>query len=660
MRKYVVVGAGGTGGTLGAYLANAGMDVTFIARGEHLQVMKEKGLRILRPKDELVISPCKACTFEEYRDIADVVFVCVKGYSLDSVIPKIKEIVDEHSVVIPILNIFGTGRALQRHFEKTLVTDGCIYVAAQIESPGVVRMNGDILRVFFGVRDPAEYREELKEIEADLVKSGITGVLSDNIARDALLKLSYVSPQGACGLYYNVPAGEIQKPGEIRDCFAGLVHEIDLLAETMGIRFEEDIVKRNLEILDQLSETATTSMQRDVMEGKPSEIDGLVYEIVRLAEGYGLELPYYRKIAKALKERITEDGYQEAAKMVSFESDYIAGAHPEILKRLGETNLESLSGYGSDKYCENAKAKIRKAVGMEDADVEFLVGGTQANAVIISTMLKDYEGVIAAKTGHIGGHEAGAIEYTGHKVLELPEKEGKIAATDLSSFLADFYGDANHEHMVFPGMVYISFPTEYGTLYSKKELEEIYDVCKKYEIPLFIDGARLGYGLMSRRNDVTLHDLATLCDVFYIGGTKVGALCGEAVVFTKKNRPQHFMTSVKKRGALLAKGRLMGVQFDTLFTDDLYFRIGTYAIDMAEELKKIFQKHGLELFLDSPTNQQFVVLENKVLEKLRENVAVSFWEKKDEDHTVVRLATSWSTTKEDLEVLDQALSKMAF
>ncbi len=302
MRKYVIVGTGGTGGALGAYLAKAGNDVTFIARGEHLRAMKEKGLRIIRPKDEFVIAPCKACTFEEYREISDVVFVCVKGYSLEAVIPEIKKIVDEHSVIIPILNIYGTGGRLQKHFEKTLVTDGCIYVAAQIDGPGCIRMNGDILRVIFGVRDPAEYREELKEIEADLVKSGVTGVLSENIARDALLKFSYVSPQGACGLYYNVPAGEIQKPGEIRDCFAGLVHEIDLLAEAMDIRFEEDIVKRNLNILDSLSESATTSLQRDMMEGKPSEIDGLIYEVVRLADRYGLELPYYRKIAKKLKE----------------------------------------------------------------------------------------------------------------------------------------------------------------------------------------------------------------------------------------------------------------------------------------------------------------------------------------------------------------------
>lgn len=342
--------------------------------------------------------------------------------------------------------------------------------------------------------------------------------------------------------------------------------------------------------------------------------------------------------------------------MISFESDYIAGAHPAILQRLAETNMECLSGYGSDKYCASAKEKIKNAIGMPEADVEFLVGGTQTNAVIISTMLKDYEGVIAAKTGHISTHEAGAVEFTGHEVLELEQKNGKIDAGTLSSYLANYYADENYEHMTFPGMVYISHPTEYGTLYSKKELEELSYVCHKYEIPLFMDGARLGYGLMSRHTDVTVRDIARLCDVFYFGGTKVGALCGEAVVFTKGNKPKHFLTSIKKRGALLAKGRLLGVQFDTLFTDDLYFEIGRYAIDMAERMKAMFLSHGLELYIDSPTNQQFVVFENARLAKLKEKVAVSFWERVDDDHTVVRFATSWSTTEEDMKALEEALA----
>ncbi len=341
--------------------------------------------------------------------------------------------------------------------------------------------------------------------------------------------------------------------------------------------------------------------------------------------------------------------------MVSFESDYICGAHPEVLRRLAETNLECLGGYGQDAYCERAKAKIARAAGLPDAEVELLVGGTQTNAVVISTMLADYEGVAAARTGHVSTHEAGAIEYTGHKVLELPQTDGKILPEILQRFLENFYKDENHEHMVFPGMVYISHPTEYGTLYSKEELTGLSEICRKYSIPLYLDGARLGYALASRETDVTLPDIARLCDVFYIGGTKVGALCGEAVVFTKRNRPPHFLTSVKKRGALLAKGRLLGVQFDALFTDDLYFRISRHAIRMAERMKEIFAEAGLSLYIDSPTNQQFVILTNERLAELSKRVAFSFWEALDENHTVVRFAASWSTTEEDLEALREAL-----
>ena len=341
--------------------------------------------------------------------------------------------------------------------------------------------------------------------------------------------------------------------------------------------------------------------------------------------------------------------------MVSFESDYIAGAHPEVLKRLSQTNLECLAGYGTDRYCESARNKIRSLIGVQDAEIEFLVGGTQTNAVVISTMLADYEGVIAARTGHVSTHEAGAIEFTGHEVLELEQKHGKIEPDVLSQYLSDFYADENHEHMTIPGMVYISHPTEYGTLYSKEELERIHAICREYSIPLFLDGARLGYGLMSRNTDVTISDIAQLCDVFYIGGTKVGALCGEAVVFTKRNKPKHFMTSVKRRGALLAKGRLLGIQFDTLFTDNLYFDISAHAIDMAGKMKKIFISHGFSLYIDSPTNQQFVVLEKSQMEKLQQKVAFSFWEKLDQDHTVVRFAASWSTTEEDLIALEESL-----
>ena len=342
--------------------------------------------------------------------------------------------------------------------------------------------------------------------------------------------------------------------------------------------------------------------------------------------------------------------------MVSFESDYIAGAHPDILRRLAETNLESLPGYGADHYSESAKQKIRDCIGLREAEIFFLSGGTQANAVVIAAMLADYEGVVAAETGHISSHEAGAVEYTGHEVLPLPQRDGKIVPADLEAFLASFFADANHEHMTFPGMVYLSHPTESGTLYTREELSRIAALCRKYGLSLFLDGARLGYGLMSPETDVTLRDIADLCDVFYIGGTKVGALCGEAVVFTKGNMPKHFLTSVKRRGALLAKGRLTGVQFDALFTDDLYFRISRHAIEMAGKLKEVLRRHGLPFYIQSPTNQQFVVLEDRRMEKLAEKVAFSFWEKPDPSHTVVRLATGWSTTDEDLAELDRALS----
>ena len=328
--------------------------------------------------------------------------------------------------------------------------------------------------------------------------------------------------------------------------------------------------------------------------------------------------------------------------MLYFVNDYSEGAHEKVLQHLIDTNMKQLSGYGTDHYCETAKEKIKKACGCEDAEVYLLTGGTQTNQIVIDTMLAPYEGVVAAHTGHVSTHEAGAIEFTGHKVLELPEKNGKICASDLKELVETFYGDDNHEHMVFPGMVYISHPTEYGTLYTKKELEEISEVCHKYDLPLFLDGARLGYGLVSPETDVTLEDIARYTDVFYIGGTKVGALCGEAVVFTKK-APKHFMTMVKQQGALLAKGRLLGIQFDTLFTDDLYTKISKNAIETAMKLKKALQEKGYQLYLDSPTNQQFVVLENKKKEELGKKVQFDFWEKYDEDHTVIRFATSWGT-----------------
>ena len=337
--------------------------------------------------------------------------------------------------------------------------------------------------------------------------------------------------------------------------------------------------------------------------------------------------------------------------MIYFESDYTEGAHPKILERLNETNMIQASGYGHDEFCESAKNKIQKTINCPNAQIQFITGGTQTNQIVIDTMLKPFEGVVSAQTGHVNSHEAGAIEYTGHKVIPIPQHEGKIDGTELNDHLETFFSDGNNEHMVFPGMVYISHPTEYGTLYTKKQLTKISSVCRKNNIPLFMDGARLGYGIMAKSSDLSLEDIAELCDVFYIGGTKCGALCGEAVVFTKNNMPLHFENLVKKHGALLAKGRLLGVQFDALFTDNLYLEISKNAIDTAEVLKKALKEKGYRFLLDSPTNQQFVILENKFMEELKKSVKFNFWEKYDKDHTVVRFATSWSTKMENVEKL---------
>ena len=340
---------------------------------------------------------------------------------------------------------------------------------------------------------------------------------------------------------------------------------------------------------------------------------------------------------------------------LSFSCDYMEGAHPQILKRLMETNLVKTPGYGLDDYSKSAKEKIRDACKAPDAEVFFLVGGTQTNVTMIDAILKSYEGVIAADTGHVSVHEAGAIEYTGHKVLSLAGADGKIAAADLDNYVSRFYADDSYEHMVFPGMVYITHPTEYGTLYTKSELEEISAVCHEYDLPLYLDGARLGYALASAGTDVSLTDIANYCDVFYIGGTKVGALCGEAVVFTKNNMPKHFFTSVKQHGGLLAKGRLLGVQFDALFTDSLYFEIGKSAISCAQQLKDAFRDKGYTFYLDSPTNQIFIVLENEKMAELQKEVVFGRWEKVDENHTVARFVTSWATKEEDVKRLIELL-----
>ena len=299
--------------------------------------------------------------------------------------------------------------------------------------------------------------------------------------------------------------------------------------------------------------------------------------------------------------------------------------------------------------------KIRIACGCPEAQVFFLAGGTQTNEIVIDSVLRKYEGVIAATTGHINVHEAGAVELTGHKVIGLEQNEGKLDPEAVLRYLEEFYSDENHEHMVQPGMVYISHPTEYGTLYTKAELERLSEICRGYGISLFMDGARLGYGLAATGTDVTLRDVAEYCDVFYIGGTKVGALCGEAVVFTGGSMPDHFVTTVKAHGALLAKGRLLGIQFDVLFTDGLYMELGRHAIEKAERLRNIFREKGYRFAIDSPTNQIFVILEEKFRQELAAKVSSSYWEKYDDDHTVVRFATSWATTDEAIDLLEEML-----
>ena len=337
--------------------------------------------------------------------------------------------------------------------------------------------------------------------------------------------------------------------------------------------------------------------------------------------------------------------------MLHFESDYLEGAHPALLSRLLETNLEQAPGYGSDPWCESAREKIRAACGCPRAAVHFLVGGTQTNAVVIDALLARHEGVLTAVTGHINGHEAGAVEACGHKVLPLPQKEGKLSAAEVRRYLARFYADESCAHMVAPGMVYLSHPTEYGTLYTAAELRALHEVCAEYRIPLFLDGARLGYGLAAAGNDLTLAEIARCCDAFYIGGTKVGALCGEAVVFPDPARAPHFFTVMKQRGALLAKGRLLGVQFDALFTGGLYERIAAHGVRMAERLKEGLARKGARFYLETPTNQQFVILENGAMERLARDVGFTKWEALDEGHTVVRLATSWATREEDVDAL---------
>ncbi len=345
--------------------------------------------------------------------------------------------------------------------------------------------------------------------------------------------------------------------------------------------------------------------------------------------------------------------------MISFQSDYTEGAHPEVLDALVKTNLETVASYGYDSYTLSAAEKIKKACDAPDAQVYLLTGGTQTNRLVLDSCLAPFEGVLSADTGHIAVHEAGAIEASGHKVLTLKNKNGKLCAEDVERYITDFFADPDCNHMVIPAAVYISQPTEYGTLYSLDELAALSEVCRRHSLTLYADGARLGYALASDACDVTLSDMARLCDVFYIGGTKVGALCGEAVVFTRGNMPRRFETFVKQNGAMIAKSRLIGVQFDALFTNDLYIRAAAHGIKAAERLRVVFEENNIPFFIDSPTNQQFVILDKKRASRLVEKLRFGLWENISDSQAAYRFVTSWSTRDEAIDALGKLLKEEA-
>ena len=342
--------------------------------------------------------------------------------------------------------------------------------------------------------------------------------------------------------------------------------------------------------------------------------------------------------------------------MKQFQCDYNQTCHPAILDAIARIGMEQNVGYGEDKYCDQARTAIRKAIGRDDADVHFLVGGTQTNATVISSILRPHQGVVAADTGHINVHETGAIEHSGHKVLALSSKDGKISAAQIQAAIDAHYAEDGPEHTVQPGMVYISFPTEVGTIYSKSELQSIHEVCRQNDIPLFIDGARLGYGLCSPQCDVTMHDVANLADVFYIGGTKVGAMFGEAVVITNPQLKKDFRYHIKQNGGMLAKGWLLGIQFLTLFTDDLYMRISKHAVEQALRIRDALIECECEFYVNSETNQQFPIMTDSRLEILSKDFRFAEWAKLDATNTVVRICTSWATTTEDVDELICALN----
>lgn len=341
--------------------------------------------------------------------------------------------------------------------------------------------------------------------------------------------------------------------------------------------------------------------------------------------------------------------------MYYFNNDYSEGAHPRILQRLAETNLVQTYGYGMDEYCRHAAELIKQQCQTPDASVHFLVGGTQTNMTVVDFLLKPYEGPLCADSGHINVHETGAVESLGHKVLTLTPADGKISAKQVEEAVQAHANSPTMEHTVRPGMVYISQPTEIGTLYSLQELTDLYEVCQRYHLPLFVDGARLGYGLMSDENDVTLPDLAKRCDVFYIGGTKVGLLFGEALVFTNPSLCENFRYAIKQKGGMLAKGRLLGVQFEEAFKDGLYYEMGRHGIEMAMQIKKAALDKGYPLFAKSPTNQQFFILPDEKLQQLSSNFVFEDMGRVDETHTAVRICTSWATTQEAVDALIEAL-----
>ncbi|MBQ9440781.1 MAG: aminotransferase class I/II-fold pyridoxal phosphate-dependent enzyme [Paludibacteraceae bacterium] len=337
--------------------------------------------------------------------------------------------------------------------------------------------------------------------------------------------------------------------------------------------------------------------------------------------------------------------------MIQFHCDYAEGAHPAILKLLVETNLEQTEGYGKDHYCAEARSLIKKLCGTPDADVHFLVGGTQTNMTVISTILKSYEGVISPDTGHINVHETGAVEHSGHKVLTLPATNGKINAMQLEQMILEQRNDEQHEHMVRPGMVYISFPTEMGTLYTLAELTTISQVCQRFGLPLFIDGARLGYGLCSPKCDVTLQQLAALCDVFYIGATKIGGMFGEAVVITDRRLQDNFRYHIKQNGAMLAKGRLLGLQFLGLLSDDTYWTISKHAVDQAMRIRQAFIDKGYHFYVESFTNQQFPIVAHAKAVELSKKFLFTTWQHLPQGQDVLRFCTSWATKPEDVDTL---------